>query len=34
MFTSEKEIALWQKEKDWSLGLVVGKIDRNWVRSF
>nr|GMD60355.1 protein SIEVE ELEMENT OCCLUSION B-like [Ipomoea batatas] len=27
MYTSERENALWKKEKDWSLGLVVGKID-------
>nr|GMC88865.1 protein SIEVE ELEMENT OCCLUSION B-like [Ipomoea batatas] len=27
MYTSERENALWRKEKDWSLDLVVGKID-------
>nr|GLL25664.1 protein SIEVE ELEMENT OCCLUSION B-like [Ipomoea trifida] len=27
MYSSERENALWKKEKDWSLGLVVGEID-------
>nr|GMC51383.1 protein SIEVE ELEMENT OCCLUSION B-like [Ipomoea batatas] len=27
MYTSEREITLWQKEKAWSLGLLVGNID-------
>nr|GMC84927.1 protein SIEVE ELEMENT OCCLUSION B-like [Ipomoea batatas] len=34
MYTSERENALWKKEKDWSLGLVVGKIDEivtSWI---
>ncbi|XP_031126782.1 protein SIEVE ELEMENT OCCLUSION B-like [Ipomoea triloba] len=34
-YTSERENALWKKEKDWSLGLVVGEIDSgltNWIR--
>nr|GMC88863.1 protein SIEVE ELEMENT OCCLUSION B-like [Ipomoea batatas] len=35
MFTSERENALWKKERDWSLGLVVGDIEENltqWIR--
>ncbi|XP_031126004.1 uncharacterized protein LOC116028427 isoform X2 [Ipomoea triloba] len=34
MYTSERENALWKKEKVWSLGLVVGKIDHrvtSWI---
>nr|GMC80468.1 protein SIEVE ELEMENT OCCLUSION B-like [Ipomoea batatas] len=27
VYTSERENALWKKEKDWNLDLVVGKID-------
>nr|GMC91016.1 protein SIEVE ELEMENT OCCLUSION B-like [Ipomoea batatas] len=34
MYTSERENALWRKEKDWCLGLVVGKISNrvtSWI---
>nr|GMC56746.1 protein SIEVE ELEMENT OCCLUSION B-like [Ipomoea batatas] len=34
MYTSEREITLWQKEKAWSLGLLVGNIDdiiKSWI---
>nr|GMC82905.1 protein SIEVE ELEMENT OCCLUSION B-like [Ipomoea batatas] len=34
MYISERENALWKKEKDWSLGLVVGKIEErvtSWI---
>ncbi|XP_019186042.1 PREDICTED: protein SIEVE ELEMENT OCCLUSION B-like [Ipomoea nil] len=35
MYSTERENALWKKEKDWSLGLVVGEIDyriTSWIR--
>ncbi|XP_031127722.1 protein SIEVE ELEMENT OCCLUSION B-like [Ipomoea triloba] len=34
MYTSERENALWKKEKDWSLRLVVGEMDNevtSWI---
>ncbi|XP_031120375.1 protein SIEVE ELEMENT OCCLUSION B-like [Ipomoea triloba] len=34
MYTSEREITLWQKEKAWSLGLLLGNIDdiiKSWI---
>nr|GLL17302.1 uncharacterized protein LOC109174238 [Ipomoea trifida] len=34
MYTSEREITLWQKEKAWNLGLLLGNIDdiiKSWI---